>query len=342
MFVRWISLSGVCRHHSWMCPFIWFRWSRHQLKAILNHHHSATQLIQIYTKFAEFCFNFFLQIGSLKNYYLFHHHHVAKRSLDHSEKYHSFLNTEPEVRFRYIDRYRVHTTASKQNTLICTIRSERCFIQYRWGAVNKISPRTHLQAAKWLSPIPPNYRRAHEQTKVIFTHSMPNDMLKCVPHKSSSLWILSIAPTTTEWKRSEPGAQMNRSALRFISRVNWDGESIGKSTELNWTSTAHGTNKCARIVLQPKNNIMSRCDYTSHIAHCIAAYQAHFHSSARAALVYTRKMNGAHSANTIPIECVFDEAFCWGVYFDGNFAPTNSQRVPMIYTADNYIEHFGP
>ncbi|XP_058061771.1 furin-like protease 2 [Anopheles bellator] len=39
------------------------------------------------------------QIGALKGYYLFHHNHVRKRSLDRSEVHHSALNTEPEVRW---------------------------------------------------------------------------------------------------------------------------------------------------------------------------------------------------------------------------------------------------
>ncbi|XP_052566318.1 furin-like protease 2 isoform X1 [Culex pipiens pallens] len=39
------------------------------------------------------------QIGPLKGYYLFHHSHVRKRSLDRSEVHHNALNTEPEVRW---------------------------------------------------------------------------------------------------------------------------------------------------------------------------------------------------------------------------------------------------
>uniref|UniRef100_W4VRF9 furin n=1 Tax=Corethrella appendiculata TaxID=1370023 RepID=W4VRF9_9DIPT len=39
------------------------------------------------------------QIGPLKNYFLFHHSHVKKRSLDRSEVHHNALNTEPEVRW---------------------------------------------------------------------------------------------------------------------------------------------------------------------------------------------------------------------------------------------------
>ncbi|XP_055634461.1 furin-like protease 2 isoform X2 [Toxorhynchites rutilus septentrionalis] len=39
------------------------------------------------------------QIGPLKGYYLFHHSHVRKRSLDRSEVHHTALNTEPEVRW---------------------------------------------------------------------------------------------------------------------------------------------------------------------------------------------------------------------------------------------------
>uniref|UniRef100_A0A182IX67 Peptidase S8 pro-domain domain-containing protein n=1 Tax=Anopheles atroparvus TaxID=41427 RepID=A0A182IX67_ANOAO len=38
-------------------------------------------------------------IGSLKGYYLFHHNHVRKRSLDQSDVHHNTLNTEPEVRW---------------------------------------------------------------------------------------------------------------------------------------------------------------------------------------------------------------------------------------------------
>uniref|UniRef100_A0A1S4GGJ0 furin n=1 Tax=Anopheles gambiae TaxID=7165 RepID=A0A1S4GGJ0_ANOGA len=39
------------------------------------------------------------QIGPLKGYYLFHHNHVRKRSVDRSEAHHNALNTEPEVRW---------------------------------------------------------------------------------------------------------------------------------------------------------------------------------------------------------------------------------------------------
>lgn len=39
----------------------------------------------------------FLQIGSLKNYYLFHHNHISKRSIRNSELHHDALNSEPEV-----------------------------------------------------------------------------------------------------------------------------------------------------------------------------------------------------------------------------------------------------
>lgn len=38
------------------------------------------------------------QIGSLKGYYLFHHRHVSKRSLDSSPVHHEALNSEDEVR----------------------------------------------------------------------------------------------------------------------------------------------------------------------------------------------------------------------------------------------------
>ena len=37
------------------------------------------------------------QIGSLKNYYLFHHQHVQKRSLASNDTHHAALNKEPEV-----------------------------------------------------------------------------------------------------------------------------------------------------------------------------------------------------------------------------------------------------
>lgn len=37
------------------------------------------------------------QIGSLKNYYLFHHRHVQKRSLSSNDTHHAVLNKEPEV-----------------------------------------------------------------------------------------------------------------------------------------------------------------------------------------------------------------------------------------------------
>ncbi|XP_037934689.1 furin-like protease 2 [Teleopsis dalmanni] len=39
------------------------------------------------------------QIGALKDYYLFHHRHVSKRSLRTSDEHHSALNSEPEVRW---------------------------------------------------------------------------------------------------------------------------------------------------------------------------------------------------------------------------------------------------
>uniref|UniRef100_A0A182TTA9 Peptidase S8/S53 domain-containing protein n=1 Tax=Anopheles melas TaxID=34690 RepID=A0A182TTA9_9DIPT len=41
----------------------------------------------------------FCPIGPLKGYYLFHHNHVRKRSVDRSEAHHNALNTEPEVRW---------------------------------------------------------------------------------------------------------------------------------------------------------------------------------------------------------------------------------------------------
>lgn len=44
-----------------------------------------------------FVFPFLLQIGSLKNYYLFHHNHISKRSVRDSEEHHNALNAEPEV-----------------------------------------------------------------------------------------------------------------------------------------------------------------------------------------------------------------------------------------------------
>lgn len=47
----------------------------------------------------KYGFTNFGQIGPLKGYYLFHHSHVRKRSLDRSEVHHSALNTEPEVRW---------------------------------------------------------------------------------------------------------------------------------------------------------------------------------------------------------------------------------------------------
>lgn len=42
-------------------------------------------------------FSLLLQIGSLKNYYLFHHNHISKRSVRDSEEHHNALNAEPEV-----------------------------------------------------------------------------------------------------------------------------------------------------------------------------------------------------------------------------------------------------
>jgi Peptidase S8 pro-domain len=40
---------------------------------------------------------FSFQIGSLKGYYLFHHKHVVKRSVNRNELHHNALNSEPEV-----------------------------------------------------------------------------------------------------------------------------------------------------------------------------------------------------------------------------------------------------
>lgn len=37
------------------------------------------------------------QIGSLKDYYLFHHHRISKRSTATSDSHHEALNSEPEV-----------------------------------------------------------------------------------------------------------------------------------------------------------------------------------------------------------------------------------------------------
>lgn len=42
--------------------------------------------------------NFFLQIGSLDEFYLFEHQHVHKRSAQVDEKYHSRLKSDPQVR----------------------------------------------------------------------------------------------------------------------------------------------------------------------------------------------------------------------------------------------------
>uniref|UniRef100_A0A1B0GIL1 furin n=2 Tax=Lutzomyia longipalpis TaxID=7200 RepID=A0A1B0GIL1_LUTLO len=39
------------------------------------------------------------QIGSLKDYYLFHHHRISKRSTDTSDIHHEALNADPEVRW---------------------------------------------------------------------------------------------------------------------------------------------------------------------------------------------------------------------------------------------------
>lgn len=42
------------------------------------------------------------QIGSLKNYFHFHHRHVSKRSVSTSDVYVDALNAEPEVSYIYI------------------------------------------------------------------------------------------------------------------------------------------------------------------------------------------------------------------------------------------------
>uniref|UniRef100_A0A1A9W1G2 S8_pro-domain domain-containing protein n=1 Tax=Glossina brevipalpis TaxID=37001 RepID=A0A1A9W1G2_9MUSC len=38
-------------------------------------------------------------VGSLKDYYLFHHRRISKRSLRYNNEHHSALNSEPEVRW---------------------------------------------------------------------------------------------------------------------------------------------------------------------------------------------------------------------------------------------------
>ncbi|XP_053949686.1 furin-like protease 2 isoform X1 [Anastrepha ludens] len=48
---------------------------------------------------SKYGFNNKGQIGALKDYYLFHHRHVAKRSLRVSDEHHNALNSEPEVRW---------------------------------------------------------------------------------------------------------------------------------------------------------------------------------------------------------------------------------------------------
>ncbi|TMW45745.1 hypothetical protein DOY81_009175 [Sarcophaga bullata] len=40
-----------------------------------------------------------MKIGSLQDYYLFHHKRISKRSLRTSDEHHSALNAEPEVRW---------------------------------------------------------------------------------------------------------------------------------------------------------------------------------------------------------------------------------------------------
>uniref|UniRef100_A0A336LJV0 furin n=1 Tax=Culicoides sonorensis TaxID=179676 RepID=A0A336LJV0_CULSO len=48
---------------------------------------------------AKYGFDNFGQIGSLKNYFLFHHKRISKRSVSISEEHHYILNSEPEVRW---------------------------------------------------------------------------------------------------------------------------------------------------------------------------------------------------------------------------------------------------
>lgn len=50
---------------------------------------------------SNFAFFISFQIGSLKNYYLFHHRHVSKRSVSHNEEHHRTLKSEPEVRISF-------------------------------------------------------------------------------------------------------------------------------------------------------------------------------------------------------------------------------------------------
>jgi Peptidase S8 pro-domain len=52
-------------------------------------------LLIVYAIFSSFFFSF--QIGSLKGYYLFHHKHVVKRSVNRNELHHNALSSEPEV-----------------------------------------------------------------------------------------------------------------------------------------------------------------------------------------------------------------------------------------------------
>lgn len=72
----------------------------------LFHENSNLQLVNIFyvnvlIRIKKIILNFMsfilLQIGSLKNYYLFHHRHVSKRSVSHNEEHHRTLNSEPEV-----------------------------------------------------------------------------------------------------------------------------------------------------------------------------------------------------------------------------------------------------
>lgn len=85
------------------------------------------------------------QIGSLKDYYLFHHRHVSKRSLSVSDPHHSALNSEPEVRWMQ----QQHEKARKKRDYSPDIRFPGLSFGQNTGVIGNIlkgvAPQTRLE-----------------------------------------------------------------------------------------------------------------------------------------------------------------------------------------------------
>jgi hypothetical protein len=96
---------------------------------------SVLLLIKIYESSSHFILSFlFLQIGSLKNYFLFHHPHVHRRSLTFNETHHENLKKEPEVN-------------SQRNNLMNQIMTRYLFL------LLKMTIRVRMKEAKILTTL---------------------------------------------------------------------------------------------------------------------------------------------------------------------------------------------